>query len=202
MYNVSKELNIFVYKNWIIYIICKLVFFSDELSKFSKEGFGRYVDKDEMSKDHVLPSCNCFCAYVKTDIRHLDESFFSLVRDKDCTKELYTTRHEEFLVGRLNEEKQRVSDLEAHVKQQDEIWRRKVRDYELQVAAINEHQHQKAETRKLEIEVHQHGPGTQHTYKMDKKPQEKTFQDQFSRKVVHKQPVKQEPKVHREDMNQ
>ena len=27
------------------------------------------------------------------------------------------TRHEELLVGRLNEEKQRVSDLEAHVKQ-------------------------------------------------------------------------------------
>ena len=81
------------------------------------------------------------------------------------------TRHEELLVGRLNEEKQRVSDLEAHVKQQEEIWRSKFRDYELQVAAINEHQHQKAETRKLEIEVHQHGQGIQHTYKMDKTPQ-------------------------------
>ena len=80
------------------------------------------------------------------------------------------TRHEEFLIGRLNEEKQRVSDLEAHVKQQDEICRSKVQDYELQVAAINEHQHQKAETRKLEIEVRQHGLGIQHTYKMDKMP--------------------------------
>ena len=158
------------------------------------------------------------------------------------------TRHEELLVGRLNEEKQQVSDLKAHVKQQEEIWRSKVRDYELQVAAINEHQHQKAETCKLEIEVRQHGQGIQHDYKMDKKPQEhrfqvksqpqqmkklkdepekggygnmkemvkkqeaeyrkkgmeqkKTFQDQLSHKVVHKQPVKQEPKVHREDMHQ
>ena len=86
------------------------------------------------------------------------------------------TRHEEFLVERLNEEKRRVSDLEAHVKQQDEIWRSKVRDYELQVAAINEHQHQKAETRKLEIEVRQQGQAIQHTYKMDKKPQEHRFQ--------------------------
>ena len=158
------------------------------------------------------------------------------------------TRHEELLIGRLNEEKQRVSDLEAHVKQQEEIWRSKVQDYELQIAAINEHQHQKVETRKLEIEVCQHGQGIQHDYKMDKKPQEyqfqvksqpqqmkklkdepekggygnmkemvkkqeaeyrkkgmeqkKTFQDQLSRKVVHKQPVKQEPKIHREDMHQ
>ena len=30
----------------------------------------------------------------------------------------------------------------------------------------------------------------------------KTFQDQLSHKVVHKQPVKQELKVHREDMHQ
>ena len=47
-----------------------------------------------MSKDHVLPSHNCFCAYVKTDIRHIDDSFFSLIRDKDCTKELYTTNYD------------------------------------------------------------------------------------------------------------
>ena len=32
--------------------------------------------------------------------------------------------------------------------------------------------------------------------------QKKTFQDQLSGKVVHKQPVKQEPKIHREDMHQ
>ena len=149
------------------------------------------------------------------------------------------TRHEEFLVGRLNEERQLVSDLEAHVKQQDEIWRSKVQDYELQVAAINEHQYQKAETRKLEIEVCQHGQGIQHTYKMDKKPQEhwfqvksqpqqmkklkdelekggyvrkqeaeyrkkgleqkKTFQNQLSHKMKHKQPVKQEPEAYQGD---
>ena len=47
-----------------------------------------------MSKDNVLPSRNCFCAYVKTDIEHIDNNFFSLVRDKDCTKELYTSNYE------------------------------------------------------------------------------------------------------------
>ena len=36
--------------------------FIDELSKLSKEGFGRYVDKEEMAKDKVLPQRNCFCA--------------------------------------------------------------------------------------------------------------------------------------------
>ena len=28
--------------------------FSDELNKLSKEGFGRYVDKEEMAKDHIF----------------------------------------------------------------------------------------------------------------------------------------------------
>ena len=69
-------------------------FFSDELNKLSKEGFGRYVDKEEMAKNHILPQRNCFCAFVKTDINNLDESFFSLVRDKDCTKDLYTINYD------------------------------------------------------------------------------------------------------------
>ena len=81
-------------KKFTIYIIYGLLLFPDELSKLSKEGFGRYVDKDEMSKDNVLPSRSCFCVYVKTDIRHIDDSFFSLVRDKDCTKELYTNNYD------------------------------------------------------------------------------------------------------------
>ena len=52
------------------------------LASSAKRGFGRYVDKDEMSKDNVLPLRNCFCAYVKTDIENIDDNFFSLVRDK------------------------------------------------------------------------------------------------------------------------
>ena len=47
MYNVSKMLHIVFGKHFSIYIIYR--FFADELSKLSKEGFGRYVDKDEMS---------------------------------------------------------------------------------------------------------------------------------------------------------
>ena len=46
-----------------------------------------------MSKDNVLPSRNCFCAYVKTDIENIDDNFFRLVRDKDCTKELCTSNN-------------------------------------------------------------------------------------------------------------
>ena len=68
--------------------------FPDELSKLSKEGFGSYVNKEEMAKDHILPQRNCFCAFVKTDINNLDESFFSLVRDKDCTKDLHTINYD------------------------------------------------------------------------------------------------------------
>ena len=81
-------------RNFIISIIYGDIYFVDELSKLSKEGFGRYVDKDDMSKDNVLPSRNYFCAYVKTDIEHIDDNFFSLVRDKDCTMELYTSNYE------------------------------------------------------------------------------------------------------------
>ena len=84
-----------------------------------------------------------------------------------------------------------MSDLEAHVKQQDEIWRSKVRDYELQVAA--EYEHQKAETHKLEIEVHQHGQGIQITYKMDKKPQE--YQFQVKNQPQQRKKLKDEPKM-------
>ena len=47
-----------------------------------------------MAKDHILPQRNCFCAFVKSDINNLDESFFSLVRDKDCTKDLYTSNYD------------------------------------------------------------------------------------------------------------
>ena len=47
-----------------------------------------------MAKDYVLPQCNCFCAYVKTDITKLDDCFFSLVHNKNCTKELYTTNYD------------------------------------------------------------------------------------------------------------
>ena len=50
-----------------------------------------------MAKDKVLPQRNCFCTYVKTDITKLDDGFFTLVRDKDCTKELYTTNYDKVI---------------------------------------------------------------------------------------------------------
>ena len=64
------------------------------MTKLSKEGFGRYVDKDEMARDKVLPPRNCFCAYVKMDIDNLNDTFFEMVRDKDCEPELYTANYD------------------------------------------------------------------------------------------------------------
>ena len=47
-----------------------------------------------MARDRVLPSRNCFCAFVKRDIRSLNEDFFNAVRDRDCTKEVYITNYD------------------------------------------------------------------------------------------------------------
>ena len=65
----------------------------DELFKISKEGFERF-DKEEMSKDKVIPVRNCFCAFVKRDISTLDETFFDVVHDKDCNRDLYTANYD------------------------------------------------------------------------------------------------------------
>ena len=73
----------------------------DELAKLSKEGFGKYVDKEEMAKDKVLPARNCFCAFVKMDINNLDSSFFEMVRDKDCGPDLYTTNYDKLIEDNL-----------------------------------------------------------------------------------------------------
>ena len=47
-----------------------------------------------MARDRVLPSRNCFCAFVKRDIRSLNEDFFNAVHDRDCTKEVYITNYD------------------------------------------------------------------------------------------------------------
>ena len=56
-----------------------IISLTDELTKLSKEGFGQYVDKEEMARDKVLPPRNCFCAYVKMDINNLNDTFFEMV---------------------------------------------------------------------------------------------------------------------------
>ena len=47
-----------------------------------------------MARDKVLPSRNCFCAFVKRDIRSLADDFFLTVRDRDCTRDVYTTNYD------------------------------------------------------------------------------------------------------------
>ena len=60
----------------------------------SEEGFGKYVDKETMSRDLTLPPRNCFCAFVKNDIRLLDEEFFNAVKDRECTSEVYSQNYD------------------------------------------------------------------------------------------------------------
>ena len=47
-----------------------------------------------MARDKVLPSRNCFCAFVKRDIRSLPTDFFDTVCDRNCTQDLYTTNYD------------------------------------------------------------------------------------------------------------
>ena len=47
-----------------------------------------------MARDLVLPSRKCFCAFVKSDIRLLDEEFFNSVKDRECTSEIYSQNYD------------------------------------------------------------------------------------------------------------
>ena len=62
--------------------------------KLSEQNYGKYVDKEEMTRDKVLPCRNCFCAFVKRDIRSLADDFFLTVRDRDYTRDVYTTNYD------------------------------------------------------------------------------------------------------------
>ena len=53
-------------------------------------GFGEFVDKERMASDKLFPAKNCFSAFIKKDIKQLENEnlqseFFKLARDKDCT---------------------------------------------------------------------------------------------------------------------
>ena len=84
---------------YLYYVWC--IYFTDELTKLSKEGFAQYVDKEEMAKDKVLPPRNCFCAYMKMDIENLNSSLFEMVQDKDCGPELYTANYDKSIDDNL-----------------------------------------------------------------------------------------------------
>ena len=62
--------------------------------KLHRVGYGRYVSKAEMAHDKVLIQKHCFTAFVKHDPHTLDDSFFTTVRDKDCTPDLYLTNYD------------------------------------------------------------------------------------------------------------
>ena len=62
--------------------------------KLVEEGYGTYVDKDRMARDKVLPTRNCFCAFVKRDIRGLNDDFFKTVRDRDCNANMYIENYD------------------------------------------------------------------------------------------------------------
>ena len=55
-----------------------------------------------MARDKVLPPRNCFCAYVKMDINNLNDTFFEMVRDKDCGPQLYTANYDKSIDDNIN----------------------------------------------------------------------------------------------------
>ena len=62
---------------------------SDELRKLCSEGYGVLIAKEEMIDDRVLPKNQCFTVFLKNEITHIDDKFFSMVKDSDLTKETY-----------------------------------------------------------------------------------------------------------------
>ena len=72
---------------------------SDELTKLMSMGFGQFVDKEKMAADKLFPTKNCFSAFIKKDIRklqedNLEQEFFKLARDKDCNRQNYIANFE------------------------------------------------------------------------------------------------------------
>ena len=52
------------------------MYYADELIKLARDDYGRYVSKAEMAQDKVLLPKHCFTAFVKHDIRTLNDSIF------------------------------------------------------------------------------------------------------------------------------
>ena len=66
----------------------------DELNKLTNEGFGVYVDKNQMEKDKVLDQKKCFSAFIKNDICDIDIAIFRTVGDTDCDSQTYETNYD------------------------------------------------------------------------------------------------------------
>ena len=61
-------------------------------------GFSEFVDKERMASDKLFPAKNCFSAFIKKDIKQLENEnlqseFFKLARDKDCNIQSYVTNY-------------------------------------------------------------------------------------------------------------
>ena len=50
--------------------------------KLARDDYGRYMSKAEMARDKVLLPKHCFTAFVKCDIRTLNDSFSALLETK------------------------------------------------------------------------------------------------------------------------
>ena len=62
-------------------------------------GFSEFVDKERMASDKLFPAKNCFSAFIKKDIKQLQDDnlqceFFKLARDKDCNIQSYVTNYD------------------------------------------------------------------------------------------------------------
>ena len=47
-----------------------------------------------MEEDKILPSKNCFAAFVKKDILDLPDKFFDSTKASDCTREQYVSNYD------------------------------------------------------------------------------------------------------------
>ena len=63
----------------------------DDLNKLTHEGFGVYVEKNQMEKDKVLDQKKCFSAFIKNDIIDIDIAIFQTIGDTYCDSQTYET---------------------------------------------------------------------------------------------------------------
>ena len=77
-----------------MYAIQYIYVFSVELKKLEGEGFGRYVGRNLMQKDKLLPANACLSVFIKRDIVDLPEKFFSFASNSECTQDMYVANYD------------------------------------------------------------------------------------------------------------
>ena len=64
---------------------------ADELIKLEKDGFGKFISKDKMHTDGILPFNQCANVFLKPDMSVLDNSLIEMSSDKEITRATYAS---------------------------------------------------------------------------------------------------------------